>query len=123
MPKCKRLRHGIGPKFTVYKKFLHPQALVSARYPNASKVDVLDDLIAVGQEEKVVCSNVRPASSCATMILTMDNCSMPLPGSTRSNKRERWSTSSMMCNKMTLKLLGQWLLVMRRFNSGKFQQF
>lgn len=59
MPKNKRLRHGIGAKITVYKKFLHPRALVSAKYPNASKGDVLDDLIAVGQAEKTVCKRLQ----------------------------------------------------------------
>ena len=55
MPKSKRLRHGVGAKISVYKKFLHPRAVVSAKYPNASKNDVLDNLLVVGQEEKVVC--------------------------------------------------------------------
>ncbi len=59
MPKNKRLRHGIGAKISVYKKFLHPRALVSAKYPNVLKGDVLDDLLAVGQEEKLVCKRLQ----------------------------------------------------------------
>ena len=39
----------------VCKRRQHPRAVVSAKYPNASKNDVLDNLLAVGQEEKVVC--------------------------------------------------------------------
>ena len=55
MPKTKWLPHGVGAKISVYKKFLHPGAVVSAKYPNASKnADVFDNLIAVGQEEKQV---------------------------------------------------------------------
>ena len=64
MPKIKRLRHGVGAKISVYKKFLHPRVVVSARYPNASKNDVLDDLLVIGQEEKVVCKRLQ---SCILM--------------------------------------------------------
>ena len=54
MPKLKRLHHGVGAKISVYKKFLHPRALVMAKYPNASKTDVLHGLLAVRQEDKTV---------------------------------------------------------------------
>ena len=54
MPRSKRLRHGVGAKVSVYKKFLHPRAAVSKRYPNATKNDVLDNLLVIGLEEKVV---------------------------------------------------------------------
>ena len=40
------------PMISVYKKFLHPRALVSAKYPNASKGDVLEDLLAGGPRGK-----------------------------------------------------------------------
>ena len=64
MPKIKRLRHGIGAKISVYKKFLHPRALVAAKYPNAGKADVLHGLVAVQQEEKTVS---RKKQSCIVM--------------------------------------------------------
>ena len=54
MPKHKRLRHGVGAKITVYKKFLHPRAAISQRYPNATKNNVLGNLLVIGQEEKIV---------------------------------------------------------------------
>lgn len=54
MPKVKRLHHGVGAKISVYKKFLHPRPLVMAKYPNASKTDVLHGLLAVRQEDKTV---------------------------------------------------------------------
>ena len=55
MPKNKRLRHGVGAKISVYKKFLHPRKVIStSKYPNATKNDVLDNLLVIGQEEKVV---------------------------------------------------------------------
>ena len=53
MPNTK-LRNGVGANISVYTKFLHPRELVCAKYPNASKSDVLDDLLAVGEEEKMV---------------------------------------------------------------------
>ena len=59
MPRNKRLRHGIGANISVYKKFLHPRAAVCDKYPNASKNDVLDDLIAIGQEEKLVSKRMQ----------------------------------------------------------------
>ena len=54
MPKNKRLCHGVGAKIAVYKKFLHPRAAVSKKYPNATKNDVLDNLLVISQEEKLV---------------------------------------------------------------------
>ena len=54
MPRNKRLRHGVRAKISVYKKFLHPRAAVSKQYPNATKNDVLDNLLVIGQEEKLV---------------------------------------------------------------------
>ena len=54
MPKNKRLRHGVGAKISAYKKFLHPRKVVTTKYPNASKNDVLYNLLVIGQEEKVV---------------------------------------------------------------------
>ena len=60
MPKNKRVRNGIGAVASVYKRFLHPCALlVSAKYPNAAKADVLDGLLVVGQEEKMVCKRLQ----------------------------------------------------------------
>jgi hypothetical protein len=59
MPKNKRLRHGIGAKISVYKKFLHPRVLICAKYPNAAKGDVLDGLLAVRQEEILVCKRLQ----------------------------------------------------------------
>ena len=53
MPKNKRLRHGVGAKISVYKKFLHPRVAVSNKYPNATKNDVLDNLLVISQEEKL----------------------------------------------------------------------
>ncbi|KAI2511756.1 hypothetical protein MHU86_2650 [Fragilaria crotonensis] len=65
MARNKRLRHGDGAKISVYKKFLHPRAAVSKRYPNnAAKNDVLDNLLVIGQEEKVV-------SKCRQVCITM----------------------------------------------------
>ena len=55
MPKNKRLRHGVGAKVAVYKKFLHPRKAVSTRYPNYTKNEVLDNLLVIAQEEKLVC--------------------------------------------------------------------
>ena len=52
--KNKRLHHGVGAKISVYKKFLHPRAAVSNKYPNAMKNDVLDNLLVISQEEKLV---------------------------------------------------------------------
>ena len=52
--KNKRLRHGVGAKISVYKKFLHPRKTISTKYPNATKNDVLDNLLVIGQEEKLV---------------------------------------------------------------------
>jgi hypothetical protein len=54
MPRNKRLRHGIGANISVYKEVSSPRAAVCDKYPNASKNDMLDDLIAIGQEEKLV---------------------------------------------------------------------
>jgi hypothetical protein len=59
MPRNKRLRHGVGANISVYKKFLHPRAAVCAKYPNAAKNDMLDDLIAIGQEEKLVSKRMQ----------------------------------------------------------------
>ena len=64
MPKNKRLRHGVGAKISVYKKFLHPRALVAAKYPNAGKTDVLHGLLAIRQEEKMVSKKMQ---SCIVM--------------------------------------------------------
>ena len=65
MPKNKRLRHGVGAKISVYKKFLHPRAAVSNKYPNSTKNGVLDNLLVVSQEEKLVLSKRRQV--CLTM--------------------------------------------------------
>jgi hypothetical protein len=54
MPKNKRLRHGVGAKISIYQKFLHPRKVISTKYPNATKNDVLDNLLVIGQEEKLV---------------------------------------------------------------------
>jgi hypothetical protein len=54
MAKSKRLRNGIGAKVSVYKKCLHPQKDICAKYPNANKGEVLNELLVVGQEEKTV---------------------------------------------------------------------
>jgi hypothetical protein len=54
MPKNKQLRHGVGAKISVYKKFLRPRAAVSNKYPNATKNDVLYNLLVISQEEKLV---------------------------------------------------------------------
>ena len=54
MQKNKRLRHGVGAKISVYKKFLHPRKAVSTKYPNSTKNAVLEDLLVIGQEEKLV---------------------------------------------------------------------
>ena len=54
MPKNKRLRHGVGAKVSVYKKFLHPRKDVSTRFPNYTKNEVLDNLLVIAQEEKLV---------------------------------------------------------------------
>ena len=64
MPKIQRLRHGIGAKISVYKRFLHPRAAVAAKYPNAAKSDVLEGLIAIGQEEKTI---AKKRQSCIVM--------------------------------------------------------
>ena len=46
MPRNKRLHHGVRANIPVYKNFLHPQAAVCAKYPNAAKKnDMLDDLV------------------------------------------------------------------------------
>jgi hypothetical protein len=44
MPRNKQLRHGVGAKISVYKTFL----------PSATKNDVLENLIVIGLEEKLV---------------------------------------------------------------------
>jgi hypothetical protein len=49
-----RLRHGVRSKDSISKKFLHPRKIISTRCPNAMNNDVLDNLLVVGQEEKVV---------------------------------------------------------------------
>ncbi len=54
MAKKKRLRNGIGAAVAVYKKFLHPRKEVCAKYPNANKGDVLNELLVVLTEEKTV---------------------------------------------------------------------
>ena len=54
MAKRKRLSNGIGAVVTVYKNFLHPRKVVCAKYPNANKGDVLNELLVVGQDEKTV---------------------------------------------------------------------
>jgi hypothetical protein len=54
MAKNKRLHNGVGAVVTVYKKFLHPRKEVCAKYPNANKGDVLDRLLVVCTEEKMV---------------------------------------------------------------------
>ena len=65
MPKNKRLRHGVGAKIAVYKKFLHSRAAVSKKYPNARKNDVLDNLLVISQEEKLVS---KRRQVCLTML-------------------------------------------------------
>ncbi len=52
--KNKRLRNGIGATVAVYKKFLHPRKEVCAKYPNAIKGDVFNELLVVRTEEKTV---------------------------------------------------------------------
>ena len=52
MARKKRLRIGIGALVAVYKKFLHPRKEVCAKYPNANKGDVLNELLVVRTEEK-----------------------------------------------------------------------
>ena len=64
MPNNKRLRHGVGAKVSIYKKFLHPKKAVSTRYPNYTKNEVLDNLLTIAQEEKLV-------SKCQQVCLTM----------------------------------------------------
>ena len=64
MPKIKRLRHGVGAQISLYKRFLHPRALVAAKYPNAGKSDVLHGLLAVRLEEKTVS---KKRQSCIVM--------------------------------------------------------
>jgi hypothetical protein len=54
MPRNKQLRHGVGAKISVYKTFLHPRAAISKRYPSATKNYVLENLLVIGQEEKLV---------------------------------------------------------------------
>ena len=54
MAKSERLRNGIGAKVSVYKKFLHPKKDICAKYPNANKGEVLNELLVVGQEGKTV---------------------------------------------------------------------
>ena len=54
MAKRKRLRNGIGAVVTVYINFLHPRKEVCAKYPNANKGCVLNELVVVGQDEKTV---------------------------------------------------------------------
>jgi hypothetical protein len=54
MPKKKRLRHGVVAKISVYKKFLHPRAAISRKVSKRNKEYVLDNLLVVGQEEKLV---------------------------------------------------------------------
>ena len=77
MPKSKRLRHGVGAKILVYKKFLHPRAVVAQKYPNAGKTDMLRGLLAIRQEEKTVSKRNSRVSSCDTTILTMVRYYMP----------------------------------------------
>ena len=50
--KRKRLRNGIEAIVTVYNNFLHPRKEVCAKYPNANKGGVLNELLVVGQDEK-----------------------------------------------------------------------
>jgi thymidine kinase len=50
----KRLRHGVGANISVFKQPLHQRAVISKRYPNATKYNELDNLLAIGQEEKLV---------------------------------------------------------------------
>ena len=72
----------------------------------------MDDLLAVGQEEKL-------------KTLTRGNYSMPLLGTARSNKRERLSTfSTKHSNKVILKVWRLWLSEVRKWlYSMKFPQF
>ena len=68
MPKSKRLCHGVIAKiFLVYKKFLHPRAVVTQKYPNAAKTDMLHGLLAIQQEEKTVS---KKEQSCIVMAAT-----------------------------------------------------
>ena len=62
MPRNKRLHHGVGAKISAYKKFPHPWAAISKKSPNGAKNDVLDNLLVIGQEEKLV-SNRRQVCS------------------------------------------------------------
>ena len=54
MTKSKRLCNGNGAKVSVYKKFLYSRKDVYAKYPNANKGEVLNELLVVRQEEKNV---------------------------------------------------------------------
>jgi hypothetical protein len=68
MPKSKLLRHGVGAdKITVFMKFFHPRAAILKRKsPNATKNDVLGNLLVFGQEEKLF-------SKCQQVCLAMQH--------------------------------------------------
>ena len=55
--------YGVGANVSVYKKFLQPRVAISAKYPNASKNDMLDDLIVMGQREKLASKQMQTTCS------------------------------------------------------------
>ena len=54
MPRKRKKQNGVGANCRCLKRFLHPRAIVDAKYPNATQQERLDGLVAIRREEKAV---------------------------------------------------------------------
>ena len=54
MPRKRKKNNGIGAKCQCLTRFLHPRAIVDAKYPNATQRDRLSNLLTIKKEKKQV---------------------------------------------------------------------
>jgi hypothetical protein len=107
MPKNKRRRHGVAAKIIVYKKSIHFRAAISKRYPNATKNDVLSNLLVIGQEENI-------ASKRQQVYFTMVKSFMLLLNFARSPKKDRSNPCLILYKQTMWKTTRTWLLGVMR---------
>ncbi len=104
-------------------KFLHPRPVVCAQYLNASKNDVLDDLLVIGQEEKVVCKRLQ---SCILMCYVDFDDGQILHAVTRFCKVQQEGPVEFLFDRPPEGDLGgggMWLVRLRRLKGVKYLQF
>jgi hypothetical protein len=123
MAKRKRRRNGIRAVVTVYKNFLLPRKEVCAKYPNANKGDVSNELLAAGQEGKTV---NKCRQTCVIMQLVNFDDGQLLHTVTRYCKVEQEGATEHLLNNTIQddpESGGMWLLWLEKRNRLKFRKF